>query len=156
MKLYLMRHGEALSPQQDPKRGLTDNGKARIKHVANYLKGKKVSFKQIFHSSKKRARETAEIMGQTISPDIKLQSHQSIAPNDDPNSIINEIIVWDEDTLIASHLPFVPNLMTQLTGQDAYLSAITFETGTVVCLEKKNNTDVWKVAWATSPSEILA
>lgn len=29
MKLYLMRHGEALSPQQDPERGLTDNGKLK-------------------------------------------------------------------------------------------------------------------------------
>lgn len=150
-----MRHGEAMSPQQDPERGLTENGKLKIKLVANHLKEKNISFKRVFHSKKKRAFETAEIMAQTIAPDIKFQQHENIAPNDDPNSILNEIILWDEDTLITSHLPFVPNLMTQLTGQDAYLSAISFETGTIVCLERDNKGD-WKVAWATAPSEISA
>jgi len=155
MKLYLMRHGEALSPQVDPERGLTNNGKLKIEHVATHLKETDVTFKRIFHSKKKRARETAEIMAQTISPEVKPELHQYITPNDDPGLIINEINNWNEDTLITSHLPFVPNLMTSLTGQDAYLSAISFETGTIVCLEKNDN-DVWGVTWATSPSEILA
>ena len=155
MKLYLMRHGEALSPQQDPQRGLTDAGKLKIKRVANHLKEMNVTFKHIFHSKKKRACETAEIMAQVISPELKLELHENITPNDDPNLIIHEINDWKEDTLITSHLPFVPNLMTQLTEQDAYLSAISFETGTIICLEKKGN-ESWKVLWATSPSEILA
>lgn len=148
-----MRHGEALSPQQDPERGLTDAGKLKIKNIANHVKEMGVTFKHIFHSNKKRARETAELMAQTIVPEVKLKPHENIAPNDDPNFIINEINDWKEDSLITSHLPFVPNLMTQLTGQDAYLSAISFETGTIVCLEKKNN-EGWDVLWATSPSEI--
>ncbi len=154
MKLYLMRHGEALSPQVDPERGLTDNGKLKIKHVADHLKETDVTFKHIFHSKKKRARETAEIMAQTISPEVKPELHQDITPNDDPGLIINEINNWNEDTLITSHLPFVPNLITSLTGQDAYLSAISFETGTIICLEKNDN-GIWAVTWATSPSEIL-
>ena len=63
-----MRHGEALSPQQDPERGLTDAGKLKIKRVANHLSEMDVTFKHVFHSKKKRARETAEIMTQAISP----------------------------------------------------------------------------------------
>lgn len=76
MKLYLMRHGEALSPQQDPERGLTDNGKLKISHVANHLKEMGVTFKHIFHSKKKRARETAEIIIKIVSPDVTPESHQ--------------------------------------------------------------------------------
>jgi len=153
MKLYLMRHGEALSPQVDPERGLTDNGKLKIVQVANYLKKTSVTFKHIIHSKKKRAQQTAEIMRDILSPDAKLELHQHITPNDDPDFILAEINAWDEDTLIASHLPFVPNLITLLTGQDAYLTAITFETGTVVCLEKTEY-DNWAIRWASSPSEI--
>lgn len=152
MKLYLMRHGEALSLQIDPERGLTDNGKLKIKQVATHLQKSNVSFEQVFHSKKKRARETAEIMLDTLSPDIIPQLHQDINPNDDPDVILSEIYGWDKDTLITSHLPFVPNLITQLTGQDAYLTAITFETGTVVCLEKEGTT--WHIAWSVSPSEL--
>ena len=150
-----MRHGEALSPQVDPEQGLTDNGKLKIEHVADHLKENGVTFKHIFHSAKKRARETAEIMAKTISPEIKPVLQLNITPNDVPGLIIDEINSWNEDTLITSHLPFVPNLMTSLTGQDAYLSAISFETGTIVCLERNDN-GVWGVIWATSPSEILA
>lgn len=153
MKLYLMRHGEALSPQIDPERGLTDNGKRKITDIANYLKHKPVNLERIFHSRKKRARETAQIMANIISPDIPLQQHAHIAPNDDTELILAELNLWDEDTLIASHLPFVPNLITELTGQDAYLTAVTFETGTVVCLEKGNG-DKWNISWAICPSEL--
>lgn len=153
MKLYLMRHGEALSPDKDPERGLTDNGKLKIELVATHLRKEGVSFSQVFHSSKKRARETAEIMTRIISPGVIPAAHKHITPNDDPHSIINEINDWDKDTLIASHLPFVPNLMTLLTDQDAYLSAISFETGTVVCLER-NDKAAWITKWATSPTQI--
>lgn len=155
MKLYLMRHGEALSPQADPERGLTESGKLKIEKLAKHLHQKGLKFSHIIHSKKKRALQTAEIMADHISPEIKPVLHQNITPNDDPALITDEINLWVEDTLITSHLPFVPNLITSLTGQDAYLSAISFETGTIVCLEKNDN-GVWSVIWATSPSEILA
>ncbi len=152
MKLYLMRHGEALSPHIDPERGLTDNGKLKVQLVATHLKNLDVSFKHIFHSKKKRARETAKIMMNTLAPNVKMSLHQHIAPEDDPSFIFSEIITWDEDTLITSHLPFVPNLITLLTGKDAYLTKITFETATIVCLEKNQN--AWSIIWSTAPSEI--
>ena len=150
-----MRHGEALSPQVDPERGLSENGKQKIELVASQLKKEGINFKQIIHSKKKRARETAEIMARITSPNIKPLAHQHISPNDDPEFILTELNSWDEDTLVASHLPFVPNLITALTGQDAYLTNISFETGTVVCLENNDN-GAWSIKWSTSPSEVTA
>ena len=149
-----MRHGEALSPQKDPERGLSDNGKSKVKLVAEHLQNQGVSFSKIFHSKKKRARETAEIMGGIISPDASLMVHDKITPNDDPHLIFSEINSWDQDTLITSHLPFVPNLMTLLTEKDAYMTAITFETATIICLEKENSYR-WSFQWSTAPTEIL-
>ena len=152
MKLYLMRHGEALSPQMYPERGLSENGKLSVQLVATHLKKSDISFNQIFHSKKKRARETAEIMAQTLSPNTEIALRNNISPEDDPNIIYSEINTWNEDTLIASHLPFVPNLITLLTGKDAYLTKITFETATLVCLEKERGN--WNIIWSTAPSEI--
>lgn len=149
-----MRHGEALSPQKDPERGLTDKGKFNVELVAKYLQNQGVTFSQLLHSKKKRARETAEIMGSRLAPDIALTAHDKITPNDDPNLIFSEINSWDKDTLITSHLPFIPNLMTVLTEKDAYMTAITFETATVICLEKENSYR-WSLKWSTAPSDIL-
>ena len=149
-----MRHGEASSPQKDPERGLTDKGKLNVELVAQHLQSQGVLFSRILHSKKKRAIETAEIMGKIIAPHALLTQHNKITPNDDPHNIFSEINAWDEDTLITSHLPFIPDLMTLLTEKDAYMTAITFETATVICLEKENSYK-WKLLWSTAPTEIL-
>lgn len=153
MKLYLMRHGEALSSEADPERGLSDNGKDKIEALAKHLHQQNLTFQCIYHSMKKRAIQTAEIMAGILSPAVTLQLMQDITPTDDPGLIVSEINSWDKDTLMTSHLPFLPNLVTLLTGQDVFLSAISFEAGTVICLEKGNN-GTWGIKWSTAPSEI--
>lgn len=154
MKLYLMRHGEALSSQKDPLRGLTDDGKEKIEQLAKHLQQQSLSFTYVFHSMKKRAQQTAEIMTRVIYPDIKPTLLENITPTDDPSLILEKINSWTEDTLVTSHLPFIPNLITLLTAQDVYLSAISFETGTIVCLEKNKNLN-WIIKWSSAPSEIV-
>ena len=153
MKLYLMRHGEALSAEADPERGLSDNGKKKIEALAKHLYKQQLIFQCVFHSWKKRAIQTAEIMSDILSPDITLQLMENITPTDDPHLIVPEINSWDKDTLVTSHLPFLPNLVTLLTGQDVFLSAISFEAGTIICLEKGNN-GTWAIKWSSAPSEI--
>lgn len=153
MKLYLMRHGEALSADLDPEQGLSDNGKEKIEALAKYLHQQNLTFQCVFHSVKKRAMQTAEIMARVLSPDVKPQVMNNIKPNDDPRLVAPELNTWNEDTLVTTHLPFLPNIVTLLTGQDVFLSAITFETGTIICLEKGNN-DTWNLKWSSAPSEI--
>ncbi len=153
MKLYLMRHGDALSAEADPERGLSDKGKEKIEALAKHLQQQDLAFKCVFHSFKKRAIQTAEIMTGILSPNVSLKLMENITPTDDPVLIVPEINSWDEDTLMTSHLPFIPNLVTLLTGQDVFLSAISFEAGTIICLEKGNN-DTWAIKWSSAPSEI--
>ena len=153
MKLYLMRHGEALSADLDPEQGLSDNGKEKIEALAKHLHQQNLTFQCVFHSVKKRAMQTAEIMARVLSPDVKPQVMNNIKPNDDPRLVAPELNTWNEDTLVTTHLPFLPNIVTLLTGQDVFLSAITFETGTIICLEKGNN-DTWNLKWSSAPSEI--
>ena len=148
-----MRHGEALSSDKDPQRGLTDNGKLKIEQLAKHLQQQKMTFKHVYHSDRKRAQQTAEIMTSIISPNIEPALLQNITPNDDPNLILETINNWNEDSLVTSHLPFVPDLITLLTRQNVYTSSIRFKTGTVVCLEKGNNS-IWNISWAASPDQL--
>ena len=148
MMLYLMRHGEAASVQDDPEQGLTTEGKNQIEKLAQRLSDEGLKFSDVFHSEKTRARQTAEIMRDFIAPDIKTTTHLHIKPNDDPALIISEINHFTENTLITSHLPFVPNLIFTLTGK--LPEGINFVPGTVVCLEKIHNS-AWTIRWAISP-----
>lgn len=146
MKLYLMRHGQAASPQVDPQQGLSDAGRAEIEQLAQRLAGQGVHVHQVLHSEKARARQTAEIMAHILAPDITPQQRSGLKPNDDPRLLLAEIEGWQQDTLITSHLPFVPSLLFLLLGVNQNIALVP---GTLVCLRKENSR--WEMEWATSP-----
>ena len=146
MKLYLMRHGQAASPQVDPQQGLTGEGRAEIENLARRFAGQGIQFSQVFHSDKARAQQTAEIMSSVLAPKVMPQMRNGLKPNDDPRQLLPEINTWQEDTLITSHLPFVPGLLGELTGQP---QGMGFVPGTVICLVKEN--DSWKIDWIEAP-----
>lgn len=146
MKLYLMRHGQAASPQTDPQQGLTEEGRTEIEQLAKRLADRGVSFSHAYHSEKARAQQTAEIMAGILVPELAPKVCTGLKPNDDPRLLIPEIESWHEDTLITSHLPFIPNLLSLLTGD---LQSIVLIPGTIICLLKENS--VWRIEWVESP-----
>ena len=150
MKLLLMRHGKYSSANIDPEQGLSDTGKEEIERLAKTLAAQGVTFSQVLHSEKKRARETAEIMSRVIAPDASPTMHAQIKPNDNPEVLREEIEYWHEDTLVASHLPFVPSLLSLLIDDFEAIKRIGFETGTIVCLSKGDG-GMWQVDWVTAP-----
>ena len=146
MKLYLMRHGQAAGIEVDPEQGLSAEGKAAIEQLAHRLAGQNITFKQVFHSEKARARQTAEIMAGVLAPDVIPTCKAGLKPNDDPEKLLADINGWQEDTLIASHLPFIPHLLMLLTGNS---QATNFTPGTIACLAKTGSK--WQLEWITSP-----
>lgn len=146
MKLCLMRHGQAQSRELDPNQGLSDEGKAEVLQLTQNLEKRDITFKKIIHSGKTRARQTAEIIRDAISADAELTESDAIKPNDDPATIFNQIPGWKSDTLIVSHLPFIPELIKVLCQTDL---KVPIETATMVCLEK--NTGNWELLWVETP-----
>ena len=154
MKLYLMRHGEAAFKEDDPTQGLTREGKRAIEQLAKKLAQKsardpteqKISIEQVFHSEKARAQQTAVIMASIIAPGITPLYGENLKPNDDPRNLLPDIETWTQDTLVTSHLPFIPNLLRLLTTEG---QSIKFDPGTIVCLSK--NDSEWHVEWVCKP-----
>jgi phosphohistidine phosphatase len=146
LKLYLMRHGHALSQEADPQHGLSEHGIAAVSHIAGMLAARKIHLDQIIHSTKKRARQTAEIVRSIAAREIECTESDEIKPNDDPQVVFNKIQNEKIDSLIVSHLPFIPGLLHLLcpTAQP-----VMFEPGTVVCLEK--NSGNWVLLWVEHP-----
>lgn len=146
MKLYLMRHGQAASPQDDPEQGLSATGRAEIEQLAKRLSDKGLLFKQVLHSDKARARQTAEIMAAVVSADCIPQQRAGLKPNDDPRLLLPDISNWPSNTLLVSHLPFVPGLIALLSVDASPISMIP---GTVVCLRKE--AAKWQIEWVETP-----
>jgi len=75
MKIYLIRHGESISDIEDRYGGdyddsLTEKGISQVRILADKLKDKEIEI--MFHSPKKRAAETAHIVGQSLKVKLKL------------------------------------------------------------------------------------
>ena len=62
MKLYLMQHGEALSPGEDSRRPLSARGRKETEKMASFLQSIGLELHSIWHSQKLRAVETAQIL----------------------------------------------------------------------------------------------
>lgn len=148
MNLYLMRHGLANDVSTDPEQGLSDSGRADVQRLADRLKQKPVTFHQVFHSSKTRTRQTAEIMQQTLSERAAVSPHPHIKPNDNPDMLLQDIHNWRQDTLVVSHLPFLPSLIAELTGHTP--ADIGFQPATLVCMQGDMNTG-WDILWVETP-----
>lgn len=154
MKLYLMRHGEAASKEDDPNQGLTHQGKLAIEALAKKLASKfshlpaeqGMNIEQVFHSEKTRAQQTAEIMTSIIAPEITPLCRENLKPNDNPENLLTDIETWTKNTLITSHLPFIPNLLALLTKDQ---QAIRFDPGTIACLIKEGPS--WRLEWIDQP-----
>ena len=149
-----MRHGEAAFKEDDPAQGLTQEGKRAIEQLAEKLAQKssqnpterEISIEQVFHSEKARAQQTAAIMASIIAPGVTPLYRENLKPNDDPKDLLPDIEKWTQDTLITSHLPFIPSLLSLLTSDQ---QPVRFDPGTIVCLSKNNSE--WHVEWVSRP-----
>jgi len=150
MKAYLVRHGEAVSSQFDPKRPLSEQGRAEIKKVASFITSLELSIEHIWHSGKLRAAQTAEILAESVSVTKDCSSHNNLGPNDDVTIIANEFEAYNVDIMLVGHLPFLAYLISLLVAGKETSNVAAFEAGSIACL---NRTDPgrWQIEWMITP-----
>ena len=150
MKLYLAQHGEAVSELKDQARPLSNKGKEDVAAVAAFLRERGVHVGEVWHSTKVRARETAEILAEALLPGKNPIERAGLAPNDATEALLDELSAVKGDLLIVSHLPVLSRLSSLLiTGRDAYVP-VFFHQGGVVCLDREGM-GPFGVEWAVTP-----
>ena len=110
MKVYLVRHGEAVPSGVDLKRPLSEQGRAEIKKVATSIKPFGITVEHIWHSSKLRAVQTAEIIVESVTVTKDCSAHEGLGPNDDVIIIAEELEAYNTNLMIVGHLPFLTYL----------------------------------------------
>jgi phosphohistidine phosphatase len=155
MRAYLVQHGKAKSAEQDPNRGLSDEGREEVKHVAEFLAGLRMSVALIQHSGKARAEETAHILAESIRCMAGPGHTSGLDPDDDPLETANFLKVYTEDILIVGHLPHLERLTSLLLTGNPDRRPVQFRNGGVVCLEQAQN-GTWSIVWAIVPELLRA
>jgi phosphohistidine phosphatase len=147
MIIYLAQHGLAVDKKINPDRPLSDQGRLEVKNAANYLKQSDVAIKDIYHSGKTRADQTASIFADVLNIE-HIEKLDGINPNDEPEPIVDLINNWTDDTMLVTHLPFLPHLVhLLLTGKPP--SDSDYLPGNIICLEKDDSGE-WLLAGSSN------
>ena len=152
--LYLVQHGAAKTEAEDPKRGLTDEGRRAAERMADFLSGLQLSLDRIEHSEKPRAKETAEILAARLWPVEGIKEIPGIAPNDDIEPMRARLEKESRKLMLVGHLPYLSRLAARLLGLGADRTVVQFRMGGVVRMDR-DDAGRWVVRWALVP-ELLA
>lgn len=145
MDLYIVRHGDALPGGVDVARPLSDLGRAEVEAVAQILKERGVSVRQIRHSGRERARETASIIGAALEPPAGVIVTPGIHPDDPVDPFGLSLFGERESLMLVGHLPFVARLVGLLVTGNSTRTPVSFPTATVACLRGED--DNWELVW---------
>lgn len=147
MKLYCMRHGQALPPSSaEPDPILSPEGERSLNQLAHYLHQKQVEFSYIFSSYKKRAKQTAAIFCEQLELLAKPEEHRLLDPTKSIEMLVDEIETWCDDTLLVGHMPHIGQLVSQLVSQQTGCQLVKFTPGTIACLER-GEAGQWSINW---------
>ncbi len=150
MNVYLVQHAEAKSKEEDKNRPLTDQGRRDARQVASLAARSGIGVAQIRHSGKTRARQTAEIFGEALSPPDGVVEASGLGPLDDVETMAGRLGESEQSLMLVGHLPFMERLAGQLLAGDPERSVVKFHKGGVVNVARTD--EGWQLIWAVTPA----
>lgn len=149
MPVYLVQHAEAQSKQVDPDRPLTEQGWEDVRQVAAMAAELGLAVEQIRHSGKLRAQQTAEALGEALTPPEGVVAASGLGPVDPVEPVAQELDTASAPWMLVGHLPFMERITGQMVAGDADHPVVTFHNSAIVCLVKGE--DRWQVSWILTP-----
>jgi len=150
MPLYLVQHGKSLPKDQDPKKGLSEEGAAETERIAQVAKGYGVPAAGIIHSGKTRARQTAEIFAAALAPENGVKQQSGLNPLDDVTAFA-DTIDSSASRMFVGHLPFMERLTAYLITGSIEKPVFKFQNSGIVCLDKDADSGSWVIRWSLMP-----
>ncbi|RDI94826.1 phosphohistidine phosphatase SixA [Meiothermus sp. QL-1] len=133
MELYLVRHAialEAAPGQPDEARPLSEEGRAKFKEVVKGLKRLGVRLDRIYHSPKRRAVETAELLVPLLEGETRVTPHLAEAPRE---ALLAEL--EGQSVALVGHEPWLGELCAWLLMGEPHSERFAFKKGGVALLE---------------------
>ncbi len=148
MAIYLVRHGRNLPREEDPDKSLSPAGEAEVEMVAGKAGEYGIEVSRIDHSPKKRAVQTAEILGANLKPDEGVNEREGIKAMDDVVPVADDLDS-QSNVMLVGHLPFMEKLAGYLITGSEDTRVVRFRNGGIVCLERDDRG--WYLKWTLLP-----
>ncbi len=134
MKLILVRHGQAPYREGSPERELSEQGRAQVLALADYLQRENFIPAKIVHSGVLRAEQTATILWESFAqctPRPSLEVGQDLK-SESPVSVWAERLEdWPDDLMLVGHMPYMSSMVKHLAGD-----FVDFPTGQGAILQR--------------------
>jgi phosphohistidine phosphatase len=149
MEIYLVRHGEAESELVEPTQPLRERGRAEVTRIARHAAQVKVVVAEIRHSTKLRAKQTAEILAAHLKPVRGLHEVDYLAPTADPGMAQDAVEAAVDPLMLVGHLPHLARLASLLLVGDPNREIVRFRPGAIARLERAERG--WVLGWVITP-----
>jgi len=150
MALYLVQHGKSLPKDVDPDQGLSEEGIAETKRIADVAADYGINVSHIKHSVKTRAHKTAKIFASALNPPRGMTEAEGLKPMDDVVAFAASIAPND-NTMLVGHLPFMERMTSYLVTGSTDKPVFKFQNSGIVCLNKDPDTGSWVIVWTLMP-----
>lgn len=147
MSIYFVQHGLSLTKEEDPNRGLSDAGRLEIETISHHLAKIGLRVKNVFHSGKTRALQTAQIFSDQMANGA-LCEQPGMNPNDPIPPLARTLQA--ADSLYVGHLPQLAKLIGYLVTGNEEHHVLKFTNGGVACLEQSGSQ--FHIQWVLTPS----
>ena len=150
MQLFLVHHGDAVGPDVDPRRPLSERGREQVERLAAEAAKRGARPAVVWHSGKLRARQTAEAFWKACNALAEFSATRDLQPADPPAWIHDRLCGESRDTLIAGHFPHLPQLLALLLGKPPD-SPGEFPAHGLVALDREREGPGWRELWRIVP-----
>ena len=147
--LFLVHHGDAVGPDVNAMRPLSDRGRVEVDMLAQKAADRGAKPDLIWHSGKLRARQTAEAYWKRCNPLATFSATRGLQPTDPTNWIIDSLAGETKHMLIAGHFPHLPRLLGRLLSGNPNADSVDFPLNGIVALE--NVDGKWIERWRMKP-----
>lgn len=145
--IYLVRHADAVSDEQDPARPLSKRGREQVARVcAKLLKAKGFEPAEIWHSPLTRARETAELLAEGLRLDCQVVLKPGLEPDDPPSATAAALEAQKRSIAVVGHEPHLGVLAALMVrGPDRTGIYFPFPKAAVMALTREGPR--WNAEW---------
>lgn len=141
-----MHHGDAVGPDVDPRRPLSERGRQSVERLAAVAAARGALPDIVWHSGKLRARQTAEAFWRACNALATFSATRDLQPDDPPEWMRDRLRGETRNILLAGHYPHLPRLLTLLL-QDRTETTNVFPAHGVVALETSDEGETWRELW---------
>jgi len=153
MRLYLVRHGEAVVSDNGGDVALSEWGKFEVEKSGTKIADRIDNLDIIFHSNKLRAHQTAKIIQTKLKFDatVPMNEMEGLKPNDSAEEIAEWAGQVQNDIMLVGHLPFMNKLAGILLKESEKNYSLSFGTASVASFERGKSGD-WMLLWFFNPA----